>query len=122
MTQFAQLRAATISREAEWDPDHRFDLSFLGNATAGEVGEACNIIKKLERERLGFKGSRASIDELAEELADVILYIDIIAMRLNINLWDAIVSKFNAVSDKLDFQTRLSDNPHVNLSSGENQL
>ncbi len=55
-----RLRSANTLRQAEWDRESRIDLSYRGNELAGEVGEACNIIKKLERERLGIAGSRAA--------------------------------------------------------------
>jgi NTP pyrophosphatase (non-canonical NTP hydrolase) len=48
-------------------------LAYKGNELAGEAGEACNVIKKLERERLGMPGSRDTVAHLAEELADVII-------------------------------------------------
>ncbi|OYX70608.1 MAG: hypothetical protein B7Y81_11190 [Caulobacter sp. 32-67-35] len=83
---YPTLRAANLARQAEWDTDGQITLSYRGNELAGEVGEACNLIKKLERERMGIAGSRASVAELAEELADVIICADLIAMQLGILL------------------------------------
>lgn len=102
-----QLRAAQIERQKRWDPGIKLDLSYLGNAAAGEMGEACNIIKKLERERHGLPGSRSSVMDLAAELADVIVYLDLIAMKCNIDLEKAIVDKFNFDSHKHGFPERL---------------
>jgi hypothetical protein len=67
-----QLQQAHVERQEEWCPDQKPDLSFRGNEMAGEVGEACNVIKKLERERQGWRGSRATKQQLADELADVV--------------------------------------------------
>jgi NTP pyrophosphatase (non-canonical NTP hydrolase) len=74
---------------------------------AGEVGEACNIIKKLERERLGIGGSRSTKAELARELADVVICVDLIAYHVDIDLVDAIVDTFNATSAKYGLSTQL---------------
>jgi len=99
------LRQASQERQKEWDTGGNIDLSYRGNELAGEVGEACNIIKKLERERLGIKGSRATVAQLAEELADVIICTDLIAAKLGINLATATKNKFNATSAKVGLNT-----------------
>lgn len=98
MQQLELLRAANIARQAEWCPDQVPDLSFRGNELGGECGEAQNVIKKLERERHGWAGSRASVDHLAQELADVIICCDLVAQQVGIDLWQAVVAKFNATS------------------------
>ncbi len=108
MTPHPNLRAANLARQAEWDAEGQITLSYRGNELAGEVGEACNIIKKLERERLGIRGSRANLAELAEELADVIICADLIAMQLGIDLDRAVAEKFNKTSEKIGLTTRLA--------------
>src|SRR5690606_32982880 len=67
-----------------------------------------NVIKKLERERLGIRGSRATTEMLAEELADVVICADLIAMDAGIDLDAAVAAKFNATSEKVGLPTRLS--------------
>lgn len=108
MTGFQLLRYANITRQNEWDPNSVVDLSYRGNELGGECGEAQNIIKKLERERLGIRGSRATLPMLAEELADVVICTDLIAAACGLNLEAAIHLKFNATSDKYKFLTRIS--------------
>lgn len=103
-----KLRIANLERAKEWDPNNLLDSSFFGNELGGEVGEAQNVIKKLERERLDIKGSRDTVEHLAEELADVIIVIDIIASRYNIDLESSVKAKFNATSIKLGFSTLIS--------------
>ena len=105
---FTTLRAANLARQAEWDPDDRITLAFRGNEMGGECGEAQNVIKKLERERLGIRGSRATVRDLAEELADVVICADLIAMAEGIDLDQAIARKFNLTSEKQGLETRLS--------------
>lgn len=104
---FPTLRAANIARQAEWDQDARITLSYRLNELAGETGEACNVGKKIERERLGIRGSRATIEQLAEELADVVICADMVAMGEGIDLAEAVAAKFNATSEKVGLATRM---------------
>lgn len=116
------LHQANIDRQAEWCPDQVPDLSFRGNELAGETGEACNVIKKLERERQGWRGSRATLNELAEELADVVICADLCAVTAGIDLSAAVVAKFNATSDKVGISVRLATptpDPHPVPAPGE---
>lgn len=101
------LRAANAARQKEWDSKDQIDLSYRGNELAGEVGEACNVIKKLERERMGIRGSRDTVEHLAEELADVLICADLIAMAAGIDLDQAVRDKFNATSEKNGLKTRM---------------
>lgn len=56
-------------------------MPFRLNELGGETGEACNLLKKLDREeRLQIKGSRCTNDELADEIADVGICLDLVAM------------------------------------------
>lgn len=109
VTKHPTLRAANEARQIEWDKDNNISLAYRGNELAGEVGEACNVIKKLERERLGIRGSRATTEQLAEELADAVICVDLIAMQAGIDLNAAVQAKFNATSEKYGLATRMSD-------------
>lgn len=73
-------------------------LSQWSNAVCGELGEAANIIKKIERGDLSIEEARPM---LADELADVVTYLDILAYRAGIDLGQATVSKFNRVSERV---------------------
>lgn len=105
----ADLRDANIARQAEWCPEQTPDLSFRGNELAGETGEACNVIKKLERTRHGWRGSEDTVEHLAEELADVVITADLVAMAAEIDLDAAVARKFNSTSEKHGLQTRLPE-------------
>lgn len=107
MPAYKTLREANIARQKDWCPDQNPNLSFRGNELAGEVGEACNVIKKLERERLGWRGSRDTVDHLAEELADIIICVDLIATACGINIEQAVANKFNATSLKNNLPQRM---------------
>lgn len=110
------LRGANIARNAEWDPDNKIDAPFRAVEFAGEAGEVCNKIKKLERAARGLRGSSATIEELAEELADVIICADLLGMHYGIDLGSAIVKKFNATS-KANGLTTVIAYPDVLLSA-----
>lgn len=60
---------------------------------AGECGEACNLIKKLRR------GEDVPTEDIAFELADLVIYADLLAERLGIDLGAAVRAKFNFVSE-----------------------
>ena len=107
------LRQANIERQKEWDVDNQVTIEYRGNELAGECGEACNIIKKIARERMGIRGTREGDkgDWLDEELADIIICADLIAMMRGIDLLGengAVVKKFNATSEKCGLKTRLT--------------
>lgn len=104
---YSSLRQANEARQKEWDTSNQITLAYRGNELAGETGEACNVIKKLERERMGIRGSRANHSQLAEELADVVICADLVAMAAGINLDDAVRHKFNLTSEKVGLNTRI---------------
>lgn len=108
------LWTANIARDAVWDPDHKITLSFRGNEIAGEVGELCNQLKKIERVRLGLRGSLPSPEILREEIADVMICLSLICMHLNISpleFLSSVANKFNKTSKErgLEVYLALSD-------------
>lgn len=84
-----------------------WSLSDWMTATLGELGEAANVAKKLNRVRDGIKGNNKTEAELramfADEIADAFIYLDLMAQSQGIKLEDAIVSKFNATSNKIGY-------------------
>jgi NTP pyrophosphatase (non-canonical NTP hydrolase) len=106
---FHSLREANLARQADWcpDPTAQPDLSFRGNELAGETGEVCNVIKKLERERHGWSGSRDTKEHLAQELADIVICADLVAIAAGIDLDAAVEAKFNETSEKVGLPHRL---------------
>lgn len=104
----ADLRAANEKRQIEWCGDRVNDLSFRAMELGGEVGEALNVAKKLVRERNGWRGSRATTQDLALELADVIICADLVAECEGIDLMAAVREKFNETTDKIGLTTYLN--------------
>lgn len=103
-----ELRAANQARQRQWDPEELLDKLYFSNALAGEAGEVCNVVKKMIREEHKLTGSRAVVSDLAFELADVIIYADLLAAKCGIDLEEAVASKFNRVSISYDFLQRLT--------------
>jgi NTP pyrophosphatase (non-canonical NTP hydrolase) len=118
---FAQLRAANLARlplfrnraggVAHSQPDGSdWNLAMWTNAVAGEVGEACNQAKKIERGDFGLPGSAgyiAACRDLARELADVIIYADIATFRCGELTDRTVLEKFNEVSDRVGCDVKI---------------
>ncbi len=91
-------------------------LTYWTTALAGEVGELCNMIKKLQRvERGGVDGgssySAKDIDRemLKEEIGGIAIYLDLLASLLNIPLDEAIRDTFNRKSAQYGFPEKWVD-------------
>ncbi|MBB2818967.1 UNVERIFIED_ORG: NTP pyrophosphatase (non-canonical NTP hydrolase) [Rhizobium esperanzae] len=108
---FTDLRSANLARQKEWDADNQITgpvgRLWKANELAGECGEASNAVKKLVREEMGIRGSRDTVEHLAEELADVVICADLLAAEYGIDLNAATRSKFNATSENNGLRTRM---------------
>ncbi|MGQ7937319.1 MazG-like family protein [Paraburkholderia sp. D1E] len=112
---FSMLRMANTARlpqfkNARGEPAHSqpdgsdWSLGEWCNAVTGELGEAANLIKKVQRGDLTLDDARAA---LAKEFADIVTYLDILAMRAGVDLGEATVDKFNEVSERVGCNVRL---------------
>lgn len=91
-----------------------WSLSDWFTATMGELGEAANVAKKLNRIRDGVADANAAHEtegylqsELADEIADTFIYLDLLAARMGIDLAEAVPRKFNKTSEKLGLPHRI---------------
>lgn len=109
MLSFARLREQNVLRCVR-DWKHSLDgwsVAEWGNATAGELGEACNIAKKMLRwdynirTELAGKSRDGYKADLANEIADTLLYLDLWAASEGINLEDAVREAFNNKSTEI---------------------
>lgn len=119
MLTFEEMRTTNLARCERW---HKFGIAEWSVADwavamAGEAGEVCNAVKKLRR----VEGDIANISEpgrqistqaeavakIGEEIADTILYLDLLAARLNIDIPREVRAKFNKVSEVYGFPERL---------------
>lgn len=114
---FNTLRGANIARLPEFknkhgEPAHSepdgsdWSPAQWLQAVVGEVGEYANLRKKFER------GDISEVEfkfESAKELADIQIYLDILAFRLGINLGEAVKAKFNEVSRRVGSKVFIGD-------------
>ncbi len=122
MLSFSWFSEINLRRAKRW---HRGDIAMWSvsdwlMAMAGEAGEACNAGKKLLRIEgmidnksvdpdRQLTDSEDAKDKIAEELADTVIYCDLVASRIGRNLQAAIIKKFNETSERYKFPERLED-------------
>jgi len=109
VTSFHDLSVANLKRMSDFQraypegQDSFKDWSPLewAGAVCGEAGELANKCKKLKR------GQDIPSREIADELADVVIYCDLLAQKLNIDLGEAVRHKFNERSETINSEVRL---------------
>jgi NTP pyrophosphatase (non-canonical NTP hydrolase) len=82
-------------------------ILFFTTALAGELGEPCNLIKKIERAKAGgldagtnHKVKDISKELLAEEFGGIFIYLDLLASLIGVDLEEAIIKTFNDKSEE----------------------
>lgn len=105
---FNAMRRANIIRcEHSFHPVDSWSPCDWATAMAGECGEACNMVKKLRRlddakQLANIPNDRDGIiRDIGKELADLVIYADLLAARLGIQLAAAVADKFNEVSRRV---------------------
>lgn len=112
---FKELEIQNLSRcEISFDHDPKtWSVAEWTNALCGEAGEAANIAKKLLRKEQELErfvdDPDVDIlrDKLGSELADVVIYADLVAQRLGLSLGSLVANKFNETSEKYNAGERL---------------
>jgi NTP pyrophosphatase (non-canonical NTP hydrolase) len=113
---FGLLRSVNFSRAGRWHPGFPQDDLWSGadwsNAMCGEAGEAANVVKKLRRYETGTEGKNDPprdqlVAMLADECADTVIYLDLLAAKYGIDLGAAVIHKFNLVSNREGFPEHL---------------
>jgi hypothetical protein len=100
---FDELREANVRRcEAVFHSLDRWNELEWAGAMCGEAGEAANQAKKIRR-----GDANASAYKVAQEVADTIIYGDLLCARLGISLGDVVRAKFNEVSDRRQSDIKL---------------
>lgn len=109
---FNHFRQANVARCLKWHPAgiESWSPSDWLTALAGELGELASLLKMRNRERDGLPGNKFSPTDkmVADELADVLTYLDLLAAALGVDLSSATVAKFNEVSERVGFPDRLA--------------
>lgn len=113
-----ELQNYCTVRNREFDPGGLVTLEGRGNELAGEVGEACNVIKKLERARMGLPATKpATLDMLRYETADVVICAILVAMQAGFDLTEAVIEKFNVSSEEKGLTIFIPDGKTVPKTS-----
>jgi NTP pyrophosphatase (non-canonical NTP hydrolase) len=108
----ATLRAANLSRVVRFGHGdikalHGWGPMQWGCALAGEVGELCNFLKKYERQMPSDPSLEDLSIEIAGEIADVLIYLDLLAAYFDFDLTRVVTTKFNRTSKAKGFPERL---------------
>lgn len=100
---FKNAKGKKVHKKADgsdWSPSQWLQ------AVTGELGEYSNVRKKFERGDMNAKEFKALAKH---ELADVAIYLDILAFQLDIDLGEAIKEKFNIVSERINCPIYIGD-------------
>lgn len=77
-------------------------------AVVGKLGEAANIVKKLNRVRDGVPGNKETVeqlrDKLSRELADTYIYLDLLCQSQGIDLENTVYEVFNNKSMEIGYR------------------
>ncbi len=86
---------------------HSWSLSDWFTALVGELGEAANVAKKLNRIRDGIRGNKESEAELRAklraELADCYIYLDLLSQAAGFAIGEAVAETFDAKSRQIGY-------------------
>lgn len=109
MKQFSEKNRTRCEAQNGFNhPLSSWTISDWFTATLGELGEAANIAKKLNRVRDGIRGNTETEKQLrsnlADELADTFIYLDLLAQSQGIVLADAVRLKFDKTSRKIGYR------------------
>jgi hypothetical protein len=118
MLTFGELKRVNKARCLKFHPIDEWRPSQWSNAMAGECGEACNLTKKMDRiapdsrvkiqmNKVGETDMFDLIQMLSLELGDVIIYADLLATRVGLNLEDCVRDAFNNKSKSLGMSERV---------------
>lgn len=101
---FKNAKGETQHSGRDWSPNDWMVSTF------GELGEAANVMKKVRRGDFTMHEARP---KLAQEFADTIIYLDMLAAECGINLSEAIMETFNAKSAQLELPLFITEDGYV---------
>lgn len=103
----SDFREANVARcEQYFHSIQSWSLSDWATAMMGEGGEACNLIKKLHRGDFDDNEAEA-LHKIADEIADMVTYADLLLAAIGTPLSFALRKKFNEVSDRKGCQIKI---------------
>jgi NTP pyrophosphatase (non-canonical NTP hydrolase) len=101
---FKNAKGETQHSGRDWSPND------WGIATGGELGEAMNVMKKVRRGDMTLEEARP---KLAQEFADVLIYLDMLANACGVDLGEAVMETFNAKSRQLELPLFITETGYV---------
>lgn len=112
---FGHVASVNLDRALRWHPDglESWSLADWAVAMAGEAGEVCNAVKKHKRieqalqQANGPRSMQEAEEDIAMEIGDTFMYLDLLAQRLGRRLADCVRATFNRVSEREGFPERL---------------
>ncbi len=109
MSFLENLRELSVERCNEcFFPLREWSVLEWAGAMCGEAGETANVAKKIRRlETMGGPADPALNEQLGDEIADTIIYLDLLAASRGIDLTDVIRYKFNQDSRKVGYGKQL---------------
>lgn len=110
--EFGELQECNQKRVTDFGHTlEEWSLTDWATALSGESGEVCGVIKKLRRgdydklpvDQFGENSVEMGkqMQDLSDELADVVIYADLLAQRAGIDLAQAVSAKFNRKSKEI---------------------
>lgn len=114
---FQKLAETNYDRATTWHPGglSEWTVSDWAVAMAGECGEICDAVKKLNRLEIDLHSNNvrqpadreAAVKAIAQEIGDTLVYMDLLAQRLDLNLEDCVRDTFNRISVRENLPQRL---------------
>lgn len=114
---FDHFRSINLERALLWHKGglQEWTVSDWAVATAGECGEICDAVKKLRRIECAVESKNArqpenatdAILDIAKEIGDTAVYLDLLSQRLGLKLEDCIRNTFNRISEREGMPQRL---------------
>lgn len=112
-----KLRELSVERcERYFFPINAWSVLEWAGAAAGEAGEAANVAKKIRRHEVQCDQNKILYDaakmakrrqDLGEEVADTIIYLDLLCASEGLDLEEVVRAKFNKVSSEYGYEKRL---------------
>jgi len=92
-----EANAGRAKHFPDYDKFEEGNILYYSNALAGETGELCNLVKKF------YRGDKVTHGQLIcfaieDEVADILIQLDLFCQVAGVNLKDALINKFNSKS------------------------
>lgn len=107
MTDLADLQSRSLEDSRRWFPhlheDVKTEITHFAMGLGGEVGEVLNLVKKWHRDHATGRPFPTGSDlhrDLAEELADVQIYLAALAEILGVDLGEEVRAKADRNEDR----------------------